>query len=119
MKTRKPRQRSVQARTRLKYVLRLYVTGATPRSSTAIANLRKLCEEYLVGRVKLQIVDIYQKPELAAKVGLVAAPTLIKSFPLPLRRFIGDMSNRQNLLAGLAIESVETAPKKTKRPGKG
>jgi circadian clock protein KaiB len=83
--------------------MRLYVTGATPRSSRAITNLRKLCDEYLAGRYKLEIVDVYQQPKLAREGQIIAAPTLVKSFPLPLRRFIGDMSNTANLLAGLEI----------------
>jgi len=86
--------------------MRLYVTGATPRSSRAIANLRKLCDQYLAGRYKLEIVDVYQQPELAREGQIIAAPTLVKSFPLPLRRFIGDMSNTANLLAGLNVEVV-------------
>jgi circadian clock protein KaiB len=84
--------------------MRLYVTGATPKSSRAITNLRKLCDEYFAGRYKLEIVDVYQRPELAREGQIIAAPTLVKSFPLPLRRFIGDMSNTANLLAGLEIE---------------
>jgi circadian clock protein KaiB len=88
--------------------MRLYVTGATPRSSRAITNLRKLCDEYLTGRYKLEIVDVYQQPELAREGQIIAAPTLIKTFPLPLRRFIGDMSNTANLLAGLQIEVITT-----------
>src|SRR5439155_1097553 len=88
------------------YTMRLYVTGATPRSSRAIANLRKLCDQYLSGRYKLEIVDVYQQPELAREGQIIAAPTLVKSFPLPLRRFIGDMSNTANLLAGLDVEVV-------------
>ena len=86
--------------------MRLYVTGATPRSSRAIANLRKLCDEFLAGRYKLEIVDVYQQPELAREGQIIAAPTLVKSFPRPLRRFIGDMSNTANLLAGLNVEVV-------------
>jgi circadian clock protein KaiB len=83
--------------------MRLYVTGATPRSSRAITNLRKLCDEYLEGRYELEIIDVYQQPELAREGQIIAAPTLVKSFPLPLRRFIGDMSNTANLLAGLEV----------------
>ena len=83
--------------------MRLYVTGATPRSRRAITNLRKICDEHLAGRYKLEIVDVYQQPELAREGHIIAAPTLVKSFPLPLRRFIGDMSNTANLLAGLEI----------------
>lgn len=86
--------------------MRLYVTGATPMSSRAIANLRQLCDEYLPGKYTLEIVDVYQRPELAREGQIIAAPTLVKSFPLPLRRFIGDMSNKASLLAGLNVRVV-------------
>ena len=85
------------------YSMRLYVTGATPRSSRAITNLRKLCDEYLPGKYELEVIDVYQRPELARDGQIIAVPTLVKAFPLPLRRFIGDMSNLSNLLAGLEI----------------
>jgi len=88
-----------------KYSMCLYVTGATARSSRAIANLRRLCEKYLAGRYKLKIVDVYQQPRLALKGQIIAAPTLVKAFPLPLRKFIGDLSNLESLLAGLEIQA--------------
>jgi circadian clock protein KaiB len=91
------------SRRRIKYAMRLYVTGATPKSSRAISNLRKLCDEYLPGQYELQVIDVYQQPKLAREGQIIAAPTLVKSFPLPLRRFIGDMSNTKNLLTGLEI----------------
>lgn len=105
MKTKKPAKKSAPARPAKgkKYSMRLYVTGATPRSSKAITNLRKLCEEYLPGRYDLEVVDMYQQPKLAREGKIVAAPTLVKSFPLPLRRFLGDMSNKDVLLSGLEI----------------
>ena len=105
MKRKKPSLTTKRKRRKLAYfTMRLYVTGATPKSTRAISNLRKLCDEYLVGSYKLEIVDVYQRPELAREGQIIAAPTLVKSFPLPLRRFIGDMSNTANLLAGLEIE---------------
>ncbi len=100
-----------------KYTMRLYVTGATPRSSAAISNLRKLCDEHLPGRYQLRVIDIYQRPNLARQGGIIAAPTLVKSFPLPLRRFIGDMSNKEKLLVGLELGDAGSA-KRTKRPRK-
>jgi circadian clock protein KaiB len=110
MKRKKPSSTTARKRRKLALLtMRLYVTGATPRSSRAITNLRKLCDEYLAGRYKLEIVDVYQQPELAREGQIIAAPTLVKSFPLPLRRFIGDMSNTANLLAGLEIELVPMA----------
>lgn len=87
----------------LSYSMKLYVTGATPRSTRAISNLRRLCEEYLQGKYELEVIDVYQKPELAREGCIIAAPTLVKMMPHPLRKFIGDMSNTHNLLAGLDI----------------
>ncbi len=86
-----------------KYVLRLYVTGTTPRSTRAILNIREICEEHLKGRYTLEVVDIYQQPTLAEGEQIIAAPTLIKKLPLPLRRFIGDMSNTDRILVGLDL----------------
>ena len=83
------------------YVLRLYITGTTPRSANAIANVRKICEEHLDGRYELEVIDISQRPELAEGEQIIAAPTLIKKLPLPLRRFFGDMSNTRSILIGL------------------
>lgn len=87
----------------LMYVLTLYVTATTPRSTKAIANIRKLCDQYLTGRYDLDIVDISRDPEMARSDQLIAAPTLIKRLPLPLRRFIGDMSDTNRLKVGLDI----------------
>jgi circadian clock protein KaiB len=86
-----------------RFVLRLYVTGTTARSIRAITNLREVCERYLAGRYDLEVVDVYQQPELAAREQLVAAPTLVKKLPLPLRRLVGDLSNHQRVLAGLDL----------------
>ena len=86
------------------YVLRLYVTGTTPQSVRAIANIKKLCEVYLKGRYELDVVDLYQQPQLAQGEQIVAAPTLIKKSPLPQRRIIGDMSMSQRVLAGLDLQ---------------
>lgn len=86
-----------------RYILRLYVTGMTPRSARAIENLRAFCEKHLEGHYALQVIDIYQQPELARSEQLVAAPTLIKKLPLPLRRLIGDMSDEERILVGLDI----------------
>jgi circadian clock protein KaiB len=96
-----------------KYVLRLYVTGMTPRSTKAIENIKKICEEHLKGRYDLEIIDIYQQPTLAEGEQIIAAPTLIKKLPLPLRRFIGDMSMTEKILLGLDL-----LPKKKERRSK-
>ncbi len=85
------------------YVLKLYITGATPRSTKAIMNIRDICEEHLKGRYKLEIIDIFQQPVLAKGEQIIAAPTLIKKLPHPLRRFIGDMSDTDRILVGLDL----------------
>ena len=86
-----------------RYVLRLYVTGLTPRSVRAIENIKAICEEYLAGRYDLEIIDIYQHPEQAQEAQLVVAPTLIKELPAPLRRFVGDLSETEKLVVGLDL----------------
>jgi circadian clock protein KaiB len=86
-----------------RYLLRLYVTGMTSRSARAVKNLRTICDEYLAGRYDLEVVDIYQQPVLTKGEQIIAAPTLIKKLPLPMRRIIGDMSNRERVLLGLDL----------------
>jgi len=85
------------------YILRLYITGITPKSTQAIQNIKKICEENLKGRYELEVIDIYQQPILARDEQIIAAPTLIKKLPLPLRRFIGDMSDKERILVGLDL----------------
>jgi circadian clock protein KaiB len=85
------------------YVLRLYVTGSTPRSSAAITTIRALCKEKLDGRYDLEVIDIYQQPAAATGAQIIAAPTLIKKLPAPLRRMVGDLSSRHRVLAGLNL----------------
>jgi circadian clock protein KaiB len=82
------------------YVLRLYITGMTPRSQRAIANLKEICEHYLKNRYSLEIIDIFQNPRLAEGEQIIAAPTLIKQLPLPLRRVVGDLSSQDRVLLG-------------------
>jgi circadian clock protein KaiB len=96
-------KKTLQAAHTEKYILRLYVTGMTPKSINAIENIRKICEENLKGRYELEVIDIYQQPEFAKKEEIIAAPTLIKKLPLPLRKFIGDMSNTEKILVGLNL----------------
>jgi circadian clock protein KaiB len=86
-----------------RYVLRLYVTGMTPRSTRAVENVRAICEEHLQGRYDLEVIDIYQQPTLAKGEQIIAAPTLIKKLPLPLRRVIGDLSSTERVLLGLDL----------------
>jgi circadian clock protein KaiB len=91
------------------YVLRLFITGTTSRSSRAIANLRRVCEERLHGEYDLEVVDIYQHPAAAQEHQILAAPTLVKLLPLPLRRIIGDLADEQRVLVGLGLSPKETA----------
>lgn len=86
-----------------RYVFRLYVTGATPRSTRAVQNLRAMCEANLPGRYDLEVIDIYQQPGLAQADDVVVTPTLIKSMPLPIRRLIGDLSNADRVLISLDL----------------
>lgn len=89
-----------------KFVLRLFITGASPNSVRAINNLTKLCEEHLQGRYTLEIIDVYQQEHMAQKEQLVALPMLIKKLPLPERRLIGDMSQTDRVLKGLGLQPV-------------
>ena len=98
------------------YVLRLYVTGATSRSARAISNIRKICEEHLEGRYDLEVVDIAEHPTLAEGEQIIAAPTLIKKLPLPLRRFIGDMSQTERILLGLDLRDAADQAAVSKKP---
>ena len=86
------------------YVLRLYISGITPRSTRAIENIRKICEENLKGRYELEVIDIFQQPQIARSEQIIAAPTLIKKLPLPLRKFIGDLSDTERILVGLELK---------------
>ena len=109
MPSKRPKDLSAEFEKKLKnknqeqYVLRLYVTGTTPNSIRAIKNLQEICERHLKGRYSLEVVDVYQQPTLAKGEQIIAAPTLIKKLPLPLRRFIGDLSNTEKILLGLDL----------------
>lgn len=96
-------EKKIKATPKKKYVLRLYIAGATPKSTRAIMNVRKICEEHLKGRYELEVIDIYQQPILAKGEQIIAAPTLLKKLPLPLRKFIGDMSDTKKILVGLDL----------------
>jgi circadian clock protein KaiB len=85
------------------YLFKLYITGATARSTKALTNLKSLCETHLPGRYDLEVIDIYQQPNKARHEQILAAPTLVKILPAPLRRFIGDLSDSEQLLAHLQI----------------
>lgn len=89
------------------FVLRLYVAGATPGSRRAIANLTRLCEDELEGRYELEVIDIYQRPQLAADEQIIAAPTLVKLLPAPVARVVGDLSDTAKVLVGLDLRPRE------------
>lgn len=108
--TEKAVQRAAKRAETQHYVLKLYITGMTPRSIRAISNLKRICEEHLKGRYELEVIDIYQQPVLAQGEQIVAAPTLVKKLPEPLRRFIGDMTDTERILIGLDLR-----PKKVKK----
>lgn len=86
------------------YTLRLYVAGLTPRSQEAIRTITAICEEHLKGRCDLEVIDIYQHPVLAKGEQIIAAPTLIKKLPLPLRKIIGNMADKEKILVGLDLK---------------
>jgi circadian clock protein KaiB len=86
-----------------RYAFQLYVSGMTPKSLRAIENIKALCEDYLKGRYELQVIDVYLNPDQARDARIVAAPTLIKTLPPPLRRFIGDLANREHILVKLDL----------------
>lgn len=88
---------------RAKYILRLYVSGSSGRSLSAVHNLKKICEEHLSNDYDLEVIDIYSDPEAAREAQIIAAPTLVKKLPQPIRRFVGDLSNTQKILVGLDI----------------
>jgi circadian clock protein KaiB len=86
-----------------RFVLRLYISGMTVRSRQAIDNIQKMCEEHLAGRYELEIIDVYQQPGMAKEGQVIAAPTLVKTLPLPLRRVIGDMGDQGRIMVVLGI----------------
>jgi circadian clock protein KaiB len=98
---------TVSGLSRNKYILRLYITGATARSALAITNLKKICEEYLAGQYELEIIDLFKHPSLSKDEQIIATPTLIKKLPLPFRHIIGDMSNKEKVLLGLDLVKID------------
>ncbi len=84
--------------------LRLYIAGQTPKSVTALANLKKICEEHMQGQYRIEIIDLLENPHLARKDQIVAIPTLVRELPQPMRRIIGDLSNTQKVLVGLDLQ---------------
>jgi circadian clock protein KaiB len=96
-------EKALRDRSDKNYTLRLFVSGMTPKSMRAIENLKRICEEHLKGRYDLEIIDIYQRPELAKDAQLITAPTLVKQLPPPLRRLIGDLSSTEKVLVALDL----------------
>jgi circadian clock protein KaiB len=99
-----------------RYVLRLYVVGMTARSTAAVASIKSICEQHLQGRYDLEVIDIYQHPELAKEKQIVAVPTLVKELPDPLRRLIGDLSDRERVLVGLDLQKRVEGIHEPKKP---
>jgi circadian clock protein KaiB len=91
---------------RVVYNLRLYVAGKTPKSATAIANLRRICEEHLVGRYTVEVVDLLVHPQLAAGDQILALPTLVRRLPPPLKRIIGTLADTERVLVGLDLKET-------------
>lgn len=100
---------------RARYILRLYVTGSSHRSLQAVYNLKKICEEYLPDDYDLEVIDIYKDPGAAREEQIIAAPTLVKKLPRPLRKFVGDMSNTQKILIGLDLYERQENGKRLRR----
>lgn len=92
-----------------KYLLKLYVTGQTPRSQRAIANLRRICDEDLGGEYEMLIIDVLERPQLAEDEKILATPTLVKELPVPIRRIIGDLSDSDRVLLGLDLLPIDSA----------
>ena len=88
-----------------KYILRLYVAGHTPKSLTAYANLKNICEVHLKGKYSIEVIDLSEKPELASSDQIIALPTLVRKLPQPIKKIIGDLSNTEKVLIGLEIVS--------------
>jgi circadian clock protein KaiB len=89
--------------------LRLYIAGQTPKSVTAFANLKKICEQHLAGRYRIEVIDLLKQPQLAAGDQIVAIPTLVRKLPEPLRRIVGDLSNTERTLVGLQLRAANGA----------
>lgn len=104
-KSRSKAKATQSATRRKKFFLRLYITGTTPRSQRALANIKRICDDHLTDEYELQVIDIYQSPQLAKDEQIIATPTLIKLLPAPLRRLIGDFSNEDRVLLGLDVKA--------------
>jgi circadian clock protein KaiB len=95
-----------------KFLLKLYVTGQTPKSERAIANLRRICEQELGGQYEMEVIDVLERPQLAEDERILATPTLIKVLPPPLKRVIGDLSDTEKVLLGLDMQPLQKGEEK-------
>lgn len=104
-KTSAPARRKTAAQIRSdEWILRLYVAGQTPKSLAAFANLKRICEEHLAGRYRIEVIDLSQTPHLAQHDQIVALPTLVRKLPEPIKRILGDLSNLQRVLVGMELQ---------------
>ena len=106
-------EKALEERTGQKFIMQLYVTGASALSSKALANIRMFCEKHLHDRYELEVIDIYQHPEMLSEDQIITSPTLIKRLPMPLRKLIGDMADEEKIFAGLNIQVREEEKGKT------
>ncbi len=93
------------------WTLRLYVAGQTPKSLSAFANLKKICEEHLAGKYRIEIVDLLKNPKLAKGDQIIAIPTLVRQLPAPVKKIIGDLANTERVLVGLDIQAFDSGEK--------
>ncbi len=101
------KQPEVATKKKIKYELRLYVAGQTPKCIAAFANLKKLCDEHLKGEYRIEIIDLIENPQIARGDQILAIPTLVRKLPPPLKKIIGDLSNTERVLVGLDIKPLD------------
>lgn len=104
--TKTPRKAAVKAKEE-RWELRLYIAGNTAKSNAAVANLKKYCEVHLKGKYSIEVIDLLQKPQLAAGDQIFAIPTLVRKVPVPIRKIIGDLSNEEKVLVGLDLKPIK------------
>ena len=94
---------------KVKFELRLYIAGQTPRAVTALSNLKRICESHLAGQYRIEVIDLLKQPQLAAGDQILAVPTLVRKFPEPIKKIIGDLSNEERVLVGLDLIQLTKA----------
>lgn len=110
MKKTRPAATPRQTTSSAEYELRLYIAGATAKATRALANLKRVCEERLQGRYRIEVIDLLRQPQLARGDQILAIPTLVRKLPTPVRKIIGDLSNEERLLVGLDLRDIKGAP---------